>query len=184
MSVPASLAQRKAALWADPASRVFALLDGSVLPDLPARLAAAEVLGWDCLARGALALEAEARAAYLADLREASEFSDWLLDAAGAAFPGWGVLLVTRQGLLAMRQHCRALCEVGLPDGTQRNWRWYDPQLLDALLPQFTPGQLDELFGPGLALVVPAADAWTWHTLEQGLLVSTPRGAAPPTAPR
>ena len=182
MSAVQSLAQRKAALWADPASRVFALLDGSVLPDLPARLAAADVLGWDCLARGALAPEAAARAPYLADLRQASEFSDWLLDAAGATFPGWGVVLVTREGLLAMRQHCRALCEVGLPDGTRRTWRWYDPQLLETLLPQLSPGQLDELFAPGFALVVPSAQAWTWHTLEQGLLVSTPRGIAPAAA--
>ncbi|MEO6409385.1 MAG: DUF4123 domain-containing protein, partial [Burkholderiaceae bacterium] len=172
----------KAALWADPSSRVFALLDGSVLPDLPARLAAADVLGWDCLARGSLSPEAAARAPYLADLRQTSEFTDWLLDAAGASFPGWGILLVTPLGLLAMRQHCRALCEVGMPDGTRRNWRWYDPQLLQSLLPQFTPGQLDELFAPGLVLVVPSVDAWMWHTLEQGLLVSTPRGIAPAAA--
>ena len=171
----ASLAQRKAALWADSASRVYALLDGSVVPDLPARLAAADVLGWDCLARGALEPAAAARATYLADLRSDSEFGGWLLDAAGVTFPGWGIVIVSRQGLLAMRQHCRALSEVGLPDGTQRNWRWHDPQVLALLLPQFTPGQLDELFAPGLALVVPSTQAWTWHTLEQGLLVSTPR---------
>ncbi|MEO7150837.1 MAG: DUF4123 domain-containing protein [Burkholderiaceae bacterium] len=182
MSAAQSLAQRKAALWADPSSRVFALLDGSVLPDLPARLAAAEMLGWDCLARGALTPEAAARAPYLADLSQTSEFSDWLLDAAGSTFPGWGIVLVTRKGLLAVRQHCRALGEVALPDGAHRNWRWYDPQLLQTLLPQFSPGQLDELFGPGLALVVPSTDAWTWHTLEQGLLVSTPRGNAPAAA--
>ena len=174
MPAAPSLAQRKAALWADPTSRVIALIDAAVVADLPARLAAADVLGWDCLSRGALAPEEAARAAYLTDLRRDSEFSDWLFDAAGATYPGWGIVLVTSQGLLAMRQHCRALCEVALPDGSQRRWRWYDPPLLARLLPQFSPGQLDEFFAPGLALVVPSADAWTWFALEQGMLASRP----------
>lgn len=177
-----SPAQLAAALWAGPGARVYALIDGLALPGLPERLAPADVLGWDCLARGALEAEAVQRAPYLVDLRAGSPFTAWLLFEATTAFPGWGLLLVSTQPLLAMRQHCRALCEVGLPDGTRRTWRWYDPQLLEALLPQLSPGQLDELFAPGFALVVPSAQAWTWHTLEQGLLVSTPRGIAPAAA--
>ncbi len=165
------------ALWADSASRVYVLLDGCAVPGLPARLAAADVLGFDCLVRGALDADAAARAAYLVDLRAGSPFTGWLLDGAATECPGWGVLLVSKQPFLPMRQHCRALSEVLLPDGRSRAWRWYDPQVLQVLLPMLSPGQLDEVFGPGLAFVVPGPRAWTWHRLEQGLLESSSRAA-------
>ena len=180
MSSPSTLASPAplaSALWADASSRVYALIDGCAVPGLPARLAAADVLGFDCLARGALEADAAARAAYLVDLRDASPFTGWLLHGAATECPGWGVLLVSAQTLLPLRQHCRSLSEVMLPDGRQRAWRWYDPQVLQVLLPGLSPGQLDDLFGPGLALVVPAPGGWTWHTLEQGLLVSATRAA-------
>ena len=173
-----SPAQQKAALWAEPGIRVYALLDGQVLPGLPELLGAADVFGWVCLARGALEAEAAQRAAYLVDLRDAAPFTDWLLFEAVSAFPGWGLLMVSKQGLLPMRQHCRALSEVTLPDGSQRAWRWFDPQVLEAVLPGLSPGQLDDVFAPGLSFVAPTSAAWTWHRLEQGLLVSTPRAMA------
>lgn len=176
MASALSPAQQKAALWAESGIRVFAVVDGQALPGLPELLSAADVLGWDCLARGALDQAAAQRAPYLVDLRDGAPFTDWLLFEAVTAFPGWGLLLVSKQPLLPMRQHCRALSEVMLPDGSQRAWRWFDPQVMEALLPTLTPGQLDDLFAPGFALVVPAPAAWTWHTLQQGLLVSSPRG--------
>ena len=173
-----SPAQQKAALWADPGARVHAVIDARVVPGLPARLAAADLLGWDCLLRGALEPEAAEHAPYLVDLREQSPFTDWLLGEAGTAFPGWGVLMVSALALLPMRQHCRELSEVMLPDGSQRTWRWFDPQVWELILPSLSPGQLDEVFAPGLSYVVPLPAAWTWHRLDQGLLVSTPRVTA------
>ena len=184
MASALSPAQHKAALWAERGVRVYALIDGQALPGLPERLSAADVLGWDCLARGALDDAAAQRATYLVDLRDGAPFTDWLLFEAVSAFPGWGLLLVGQQALLPMRQHCRELSEVMLPDGSQRAWRWFDPQVLEALLPSLSPGQLDDLYAPGFALVMPASGAWTWHTLVQGVLVSTPHavaaGATPP----
>ena len=46
-----------------------------------------------------------------------------------------------------------------------------------------SPGQLDDLYAPGFALVVPAPGAWTWHSLVQGVLVSTPHAVAPGGTP-
>jgi len=36
-------------------------------------------------------------------------------------------------------------------------------------------GQLDELFGLDQTIVIPAADAWTWLSLEQGVLATDTR---------
>jgi hypothetical protein len=59
--------------------------------------------------------------------------------------------------LLPVREHCRTIGEVILPDGDRRAWRWYDPEVLRAVLPTLLAGQLDELFGLGQAIVIPAS---------------------------
>ncbi len=51
--------------------------------------------------------------------------------------------------LLPVREHCRTIGEVILPDGDRRPWRWYDPEVLRAILPTLLAGQLDEVFGLG-----------------------------------
>ena len=170
-----SYAQLKSALFAREGGRVHAVIDGRVVPELPQRLADADTMGWDCLERGALSPQAQRIAAYLVELREPSPFTDWLLAEATAAFPGWGLAMPGTQPLLAMREHCRGLDDVLMPDGERRPWRWFDPDLLGVLLPSFSPPQLDELFGMGQQIVVPMPQGWTWHGLEQGVLASNAR---------
>jgi hypothetical protein len=179
MSAALSYPQLKAAVWADRRSRVHAVIDGAVVPGLQARLAEAECNGWDCLRRGALSAEAAAAAAYLVELAEPAPFSDWLLAEATANHPGWGVVLVSPHPLLQVREHCRALGEVVLPDGERRHWRWWDPELLATLLPTCSASQLDEIFGLGEQIVVPTRSAWTWHRLEDGVLATTVRNQMP-----
>jgi hypothetical protein len=89
--------------------------------------------------------------------------------------PRWGVLMVSGQPLLAMRQHCRDLCNVIASDGERRNWRWYDPEVLEVMLPNLSATQMDEVFGAGQSMVLVARDAWTWHSMEQGVLASSVR---------
>jgi hypothetical protein len=170
-----SYAQLKAALWARQGARVHAVLDGRVIPGLPTLLEKADLPGWDCLQRGALSAEAARQAPYLAELHEASPFTDWVLAEAAQIHPGWGLVMVSAQPMLAMREHCRNLDDVITPDGQRRPWRWYDPELLTALLPSFSPSQHDELFGAGQQIVLVSTEAWTWHALEQGVLASTER---------
>ena len=62
-----------------------------------------------------------------------------------------------------------------LPDGDRRPWRGYDPEVRRAVLPTLLAGQLDEVFGLGQAIVIPAADAWTWLSMEQGVLATDTR---------
>jgi Domain of unknown function (DUF4123) len=175
MSTGFSLAQLRASLWARDGSRVHAVIDGLVMPGIAEKLKNAKLAGWDCLQRGAMSAEEAERAPYLVELRDSSPFTDWLLDEATTAFPGWGLLMISMKPLLPVREHCRTIGEVILPDGERRSWRWYDPEVLRAILPTLLAGQLDELFGLGQAIVIPAADAWTWLSMEQGVLATDTR---------
>ena len=175
MSTAFSLAQLRASLWAREGSRVHAVIDGLMIPGIGEKLKSAKVAGWDCLQRGALSAEEAERAPYLAELVDDSPFTDWLLDEATAAFAGWGLLCISMKPLLPVREHCRTIGEVILPDGDRRPWRWYDPEVLRAVLPTLLAGQLDEVFGLGQAIVIPASDAWTWLSIEQGVLATDTR---------
>jgi hypothetical protein len=170
MSTAFSPAQLRASLWARTNGRVHAVIDGLVVPGIAEKLKAADVAGWDCLQRGALSAEAAEHATYLAELKPASPFTDWLLDEATPTFPGWGVMAVSSCALLQMREHCRSIGEVIMPDGQRRAWRWYDPDVLRAALPTLLAGQLDEVFGAGQTIVIAEPEAWTWLAMEQGVL--------------
>ena len=107
-----SYAQVKAALWNRDGARVFAVIDGAVMPQMPDRLETAPTAGWDSLRRGALTPEVAQRSAYVAELQRESAFTDFVLKDAAKTFPGWGLLLVSQRSLLEVRNHCRALVEV------------------------------------------------------------------------
>ncbi len=175
MSTAFSAAQLRASLWARQGGHVYAVIDGLVVPGLAEKLPAANVTGWDCLHRGALNPQAAASAPYLAELKPASAFTDWLLGEATDTFPGWGILAVSGKMLLPMREHCRSFGEVVTPEGQRRAWRWYDPEVLRTILPTLMPGQLDELFGGGQDIVVAESAAWTWFSIDQGVLATDTR---------
>lgn len=169
MSPVYSLPQLEAALWAQAGSRVHAVLDGRVLPGLPQRLQASGH-DWDCLQRGALSAPQAAQAAYIVELRAGSALLRWLLDEATPAFAGWGVLMRSMRPLLAMRELARDLAQVRLPDGRSRPWRWWDPELLDVLLPSCSAEQRDQVFAAGQVIVTVSPQAWLWWAQVDGLL--------------
>ena len=175
MSTAFSATQLRASLWARQGGRVHAVIDGLVVPGIGEKLKVAGVAGWDCLQRGALSAEAAERAPYLAELKEASPFTDWLLGDATSTYPGWGLLSVSTQALLAVREHCRTIGEITTPDGERRVWRWYDPDVLRTVLPTLLAGQLDEVFALRQAIVIPSVDSWTWLALEDGVLSTDTR---------
>lgn len=167
--------QLKAALWAGAGVRVHAVLDGRVVPGLPGLIEQADPPGWDCLQRGALSAQAAREAAYLVELDPAGAFSDRVLRELPRDFPGFGLVLVSRSALLAVREHCRSLNEVLTPEGERRPWRWWDPELLAMLLPGCSPSQLDELFALGQQIVLLAPTGWTWYALREGVLAQDAR---------
>jgi hypothetical protein len=177
-----SPAQLRASLWGGRGLRVHAVIDGLVVPGIPGRLRTSDTGGWDCLQRGALSAEAEARAAFLAELKEGSAFTDWLIDVATPTYPGWGLFFVSAHALLPVREHCRSLAEVLTPDGERRRWRWHDADVLRELLPTLLASQLDEFFRLGQSIVVPTTQAWTWLTVQQGVLASETRHVMQPAS--
>jgi hypothetical protein len=175
-----SPAQLRGSLWAGAGSRVHAVIDGLVVPGVAARLRSADTGGWDCLERGALSADAEAKAAFVVELKEISPFTDWLLDVATPTYPGWGILFVSRHPLLRVREHCRSLAEVLTPDGERRRWRWHDPDVLRELLPGLLASQLDEFFSLGQSMVLVSSAAWTWFSVAHGVLGSETRTVMQP----
>lgn len=168
-------AHLKAMLWAAESARVYAVIDGAVVPQLQDRLSKADVRGWSCLLRGALPPEQAGTAPCVVELSPEAEFTTWLLGKATEAYPGWGVLGVGPMALLAMREHSRRLLHVGLPNGQTPKWRWFDPTLWGALLPKLDASQLDEVFGPLTDWVIVAPSHWQWLTLSAGQLVLSQR---------
>ncbi len=169
MALPFSLPQLEAALWAVDGARLHAIIDGRVVPGLPARLAASDA-DWDCLQRGALPPAQAARAAYIAELRPGSALLRWLIDEATPAFTGWGVLMRSTRPLLAMRELARDLAEARLPDGRRRAWSWWDPEVLEVVLPSCSHDQRDRIFAAGQTVVSLSPRAWVWWEQAHGVL--------------
>ena len=97
-------AQFKAALWADPRRAVHAVAMGARIPDLAARLAAANVVDHECLRPGALTPEQQRVAAYMVPLERDAAITHWLLCEAAAleAFMGpMQSIVVPRAGGIA-----------------------------------------------------------------------------------
>lgn len=156
-----SPAQLAAALWADAAHQVYAVVRGQAVPDLPALLAEADVVDHDCLLPGALPPAVKAAAPYLVQLRAASPFTSWLLFEAPKALGPWGVLVLSRERQLSLRNHLRSLGKGLLPEGLVIDLDWPDARILQALLPLFDAPSLQRFFGPAQAFVLAEAEAFT-----------------------
>ncbi|HEY4079215.1 MAG TPA: DUF4123 domain-containing protein [Burkholderiaceae bacterium] len=164
-------AQHKAALWADDAQQVFAVVMGSRIPDLPALLADADVRDFDCLLPGALEPAQALSAPYLLQLKRDSAFTDWLLFEAPASLSDWGVLVTSSARLLQLRNHLRKLSDAQLPSGECIQIDWMDPEILLALLPLFDGSALSNFYGPVSRLVIASASTWHYTQLDMGRLV-------------
>jgi hypothetical protein len=171
LAAPLAAAQHKAALWADGGLHVHAVMMGARVPDLPGRLAAADLVDWDCLLPGALAPDVQQRAPYLARLKADSPFTDWLLFEAGAELGEWGVLVRSPGRLTVLRNHLRGLLEAQVPGGQRIAFDWMDPPLLQAVLPLFGSAELAAFFGPVQSLVVPGVQLWSHAELAAGRLL-------------
>lgn len=169
-----SAAQHKAALWNDAALNVYAVVMGSRVVGLPARLEQAEAsppgLETHCLRAGALSPAEQAAAAHLVRLPPESAFTDWLLGEAAAGHGDWGVLARSRLGTIAMRSHARALCQAQTATGEAIKLDWMDPAVLRLLLPLAPPEQLRQIFEPLDSLSILEATRWTHFRLALGRL--------------
>jgi hypothetical protein len=157
-------AQLKAQLWADPAQQVHAVLMGSRLRGLPARLhaelAADELADYDCLLPGALEPAQQEEAPYMARLRPDTAFTDWLLFEAAPGLGAWGVLATSHVPMTPLRSHLRGLRHARLPDGSAIILDWMDPAVMQLLLPLFDAATLAAFMGPVGTWVMPGDGLW------------------------
>jgi hypothetical protein len=150
-------------------TRLYCVLDGVMVPDLPARLYKAQV-PHHCLLQGDLAPEMVHAAPYLAFLSPDSKFADWVLGESTGKH--WGVFLHTRRSMNEMRRHFLALLQAYDERGNPLKFRFYDPRVLGKFLPTCNGGELKTLFGEVDAFFTESdeGDAIVRYQIENGAL--------------
>ena len=134
-------------VWPPQGTATFVLLDGAGIPTLLDKLYATAGLEFECLYSGELGPGVAEVAPYIARLEAGTEFADWVL-------AGWG----EQRGIFAhvpedvdmpvLRRHFRKLSMVYGPDGSPLLFRYYDPRVMNDILPTCDAAQLKDLFGP------------------------------------
>lgn len=144
-------------LHADRSLLPFAVVDGALFTDLPAELAQ---LGGDHqrLYLGELEPEVARVAPWLVPLPPGSPAAAWWAARPGEACEGITGLAAC-DGLIALRRHLRTLTTVIHPDGETVLFRFYDPVVLNQVMPLLNDAQQARLFGPLVEL---------WADLESG----------------
>lgn len=125
-------------------TRLYAILDGASIPDLPRRLYETNTPNY-CLIRGELPPDMVHAAPYVAVMFPGSAFSEWILEES----PGnhWGIFAHSRFSIKEMRRHCRSLVNVHDEHGEPLMFRYYDPRVLRKYLPTCTPEEITMFFG-------------------------------------
>jgi hypothetical protein len=146
-------------------TKLYCILDGASVPDLPMRLYETNTPNY-CLFRGELDAELLYAAPYVAILQPGSVFTDWVFSE--SAGNHWGIFAHCRFSIKEMRRHCRALVNVYDEKGNPMIFRYYDPRVLRKFLPTCTGAELTTLFGKIETLFAETADgsALTAYTLE------------------
>ncbi|MBK8509331.1 MAG: DUF4123 domain-containing protein [Candidatus Competibacteraceae bacterium] len=134
-------------LFAVPDTRVYAILDGASVPELPQTLERFGVES-ECLFRGELEPDLALVAPYLASVRPDDPFTAWLLQEGWGRH--WGVFAVAPVDLRPLRMHLRGFLKVYGPELEPLYFRYYDPRVLRVYLPTCNAQELRTMFGPVL----------------------------------
>ena len=147
MSTDSLLRTLRHHLFADRSRKVYAILDGCQIEDLPAWLKSSQVV-CACLFDGPLDPMLEAAAPQIVTLAGDQPMTEAILREGWNK--QWGVFLLTpaRIDISALRQHLRSLLMVDLPGGRHALFRFYDPRAFKAVLPHLSQRQRSALFGP------------------------------------
>ena len=153
-------------------SRLYCVLDGASVPNLPMRLYETNTPNY-CLFRGELDAELTYAAPYVAVMIPGSSFSEWVLNECSGQH--WGIFAQSRHSIKEMRRHCRALLNVYDEKGNPMIFRYYDPRVLRKFLPTCTSDELVALFGKIETLFAETEDggALTAYHLENEELKET-----------
>lgn len=128
----------------DQNTRLYCVLDGVMVKNLPIKLRESQV-PHHCILTGELTPDVVHAAPYLAYLSPDSKFADAVLSEAFGK--SYGIFFHSRRSLLEMRRHFRSLHEAYDERGNPLKFRYYDPRVLRAFLPTCNAGELKTLFG-------------------------------------
>ena len=134
-------------LFSQPATNVYAVLDGASVEQLPQLL-------WEhepeniCLYRGELEPDIAAVAPYLVKLEYDHPFTRLVCEQGWGKH--WGIYIITpaEVDIRVLRQHFRKFLMVYDPDGKLIYFRYYDPRVLRAYLPTCNAEDINIVFGP------------------------------------
>lgn len=132
-------------------TQVYAVLDAASIPNLLSLLAE-HAVEHVCLYRGELDPELAQTAPYLVHVSVESPFSRLLFQRGWGNH--WGILVLSKEALRALRMHFRKFLMVFDPDGKPLYFRYYDPRVLRVYLPTCNEDELNTFFGPVSAYVV------------------------------
>lgn len=125
-------------------TRLYGILDGASVPDLPMRLYESQLPN-HCLLSGDLDPDLAYVAPYLVFLSPEHDFTEWVL---GEGYGNhWGIFAHSRSSMTEMRKHFRALVSVSDEAGNPLHFRYYDPRVLRQFLPTCNPDELITFFG-------------------------------------
>lgn len=126
-------------------TRLFALLDGASIEDLPMRLFEMNPVH-RCLLRGNLEPDLAETAPYLIFLGREEAFTDWVLE--NCFGKHWGIFIDSTNSLNQLRRHFMSLLTVYNEKGDPMFFRFYDPRVINAYLPTCNAQELGKFFGP------------------------------------
>lgn len=134
-------------LFSQPATNVYAVLDGASVEQLPQLL-------WEhepeniCLYRGELEPDIAATAPYLVKLEYDHPFTKLVCEQGWGKH--WGIYVITPADvdIRVLRQHFRKFLMVYNPDGKLIYFRYYDPRVLRTYLPTCNAEDINIVFGP------------------------------------
>ena len=132
-------------MFADPATHVYAVLDGAAIPTLRDKLYEEEP-EHACLYAGDLEPDLEEVAPYLVRLEPGSRFTTWLIENGWGNH--WGIFAGSTEELRSVRKHFRTFLLVQGPDGKTLYFRYYDPRVMRVYLPTCNEEETSTVFGP------------------------------------
>jgi len=125
-------------------TRLYAILDGVMVPGLPTRLHQSGLMH-ESLIGGELTPAMVHASPYFVFLTPESKFADWILSEGFGK--SWGIFAHSRSSVVDVRTHLRNLITAYTEDGSPLKFRYYDPRVLRRFLPTCNGGELKTLFG-------------------------------------
>ena len=125
-------------------TRLYAILDGASVPDLPSKLFEMKPPNY-CLLTGDLKPDMAEVAPYLIRLYPGTPFTNWLLKECWGKH--WGIFVHTVPPLKEMRKHFRSLITIYDETGKPMMFRYYDPRVLQSFLPTCETDEVNTFFG-------------------------------------